>query len=465
MHITDKHEEIVNKLSKQIVYFYDNNIPFRIYRGGTNSTRIISFEKDKLLDIRKLNKVISVNIKNKTAIVEPNVPMDKLVRETLKYGLVPQVVMEFPGITVAGGIQGGAGESSSFKYGIFNSIANWYELILADGSIIKASNDVNSDLFWSCAGSYGTLGVMTAIEINLILAKKYVQLEYIPVCGYADAIKLISDEIKKVPDYIDGILFSKDNGVVMIGKMTNSLDYPKQTFRKATDDWFFSHVEKMQNRNIEIIPIVDYLFRYDRGGFWTGKLCFEMFNTPFNKSTRWLLNPLMKVRKMYSALQASGVSQQWIIQDVCMPIEKSVEFLQYIEDKFSIFPLWLCPLKPDKKSVFIPTNLQTKMVMNVGVWGRFDGDYGELVKANRDFEKKIYDLNGKKVLYAQAFYNEDIFWQIYGGKQEYDKIRAKYKATYLPTIYDKVIVSEKHKVSSKRGVLFALLGLDGIKIK
>jgi len=465
MYISDKHERLVEKLSKQVRYFFDNSIPFRIYKGGTNSTRVISFERDKLLDIRKLNKIISVDIKKQTAIVEPNVPMDLLLKETLKEGLIPQVVMEFPGITVAGGIQGGAGESSSFKYGIFNSIANWYEIILADGSVTKASKDENPDLFWGCAGSYGTLGVISAIEINLIPSRKYVELEYIPVNSYEQSVSLISDEIIKQPNYIDGILFSKTRGVVMVGNLTDELKYTKKTFSRATDNWFYLFSETIQKRKTITIPLVDYLFRYDRGGFWTGTFCFEMFNVPFNKFTRLILNRLMKVRRMYSALQASGYSQQWIVQDICVPIENSIDLLDYIADELAIFPLWLCPLKPDDKSVFIPTNLKTNMVMNVGVWGRFKGDYREFVKANRKFEDKIFELKGKKVLYAQAFYDENKFWKIYGGRVKYDNIRLKYKASHLPTIYEKVFVYKEHKISGKRGVLSALLGLDGIRIK
>ena len=56
-----------------------------------------------------------------TALVEPNVPMDTLVRETLRYGLLPPVVPEFPGITAGGGFAGTAAESGSFKYGFLES--------------------------------------------------------------------------------------------------------------------------------------------------------------------------------------------------------------------------------------------------------------------------------------------------------------------------------------------------------
>lgn len=96
-----------------------------------------------------------------TALVEPNAPMDALVRETLRYGLLPPVVPEFPGITVRGGFTGTAAESSSFKYGFLENTVNWIEIILPDGSVTTASRDLKCDLFHGAAGTFGTLGVTT----------------------------------------------------------------------------------------------------------------------------------------------------------------------------------------------------------------------------------------------------------------------------------------------------------------
>lgn len=66
-----------------------------------------------------------------TALVELNVPMDRLVAATIKHGLVPSVVMESPGITVGGGFAGTSGE------------------------IVTASETERSDLFHGAAGSFG----------------------------------------------------------------------------------------------------------------------------------------------------------------------------------------------------------------------------------------------------------------------------------------------------------------------
>ncbi len=84
-----------------------------------------------MIDVSNFNNVLEIDIDRKVAIVEPNVAMDALVEATVEEGLLPPVVTEFPGITVGGAIQGGAGESSSFRYGFFSQTVNWVDYILA----------------------------------------------------------------------------------------------------------------------------------------------------------------------------------------------------------------------------------------------------------------------------------------------------------------------------------------------
>lgn len=107
-----------------------------------------------MVDTSRLNHVISVNKESKTCLVEPNVPMDHLVDACMPYGLVPPVVMEFPGITVGGAFAGTAGESSGFRYGFFDSTVNWVEIVQADGEVVTASSHERADLFYGAAGTH-----------------------------------------------------------------------------------------------------------------------------------------------------------------------------------------------------------------------------------------------------------------------------------------------------------------------
>jgi delta24-sterol reductase len=426
-----------------------------------------------MVDTSALSNVIKVDTQTKTALVEPNVPMDALVEATLQHGLMPPVIMEFPGITVGGGFAGTAGESSSFRYGFFDRTINWIEMALGDGEIVKASKTENSDLFYGAASSFGTLGVATLLQMQLIEAKDYVALTYHPVSSISEAQREVEKAtIDTSVDYLDGIMFAQDRGVICVGRLTNDVEagIKIQGFSKATDPWFYIHVERLLRKRTapitEAIPIVDYLFRYDRGGFWVARLAYKYFITPFNRITRWILDYCMHTRVLYHALHQSGLSSQYIIQDVAIPYTQASTFMTYLETTFKHYPIWLCPLKQSGKTASThslqieKTNRKMpEMMLNFGVWGPGPTRGDEFIAWNRAFEQKVHELGGQKWLYAHTYYSEEEFDEIYNRK-EYDVLRGKYKATYLPTVYDKV------RVDIEKGPLFhgvwPLAGLYGV---
>jgi Delta24-sterol reductase len=77
-------------------------------------------------------------------------------------------------------------------------------------------------------------------------------------------------------------------------------------------------------------------------------------------------------------------------------------------------------------------------MINFGVWGPGSKDQLEFLIHNRMLEQKV-GHGGRKWLYAHAYYTEDEFWRIY-NRAEYDALRAKYSASYLPSVFDKVKV-------------------------
>ena len=208
----------------------------------------------------------------------------------------------------------------------------------------------------------------------------------------------------------------------------------------------------------EYIPIVDYLFRYDRGGFWVARYAYRYFITPFNRITRWILDYYMHTRVMYHALHQSGLSSQYIIQDVAIPYPKAVEFMDYLDTSFKHYPIWLCPLKQSGQNTSSThglklqaskTNIKTpEMMLNFGVWGPGPTHRSDFISWNRSFERKVHSLGGQKWLYAHTYYTEEEFNEIY-NREEYDKLREKYHATYLPTVYDKVRVDIEKEERAK----------------
>jgi Delta24-sterol reductase len=461
----DAHNLAVAAIAGRVKEFYRRQKPFRIYHGSTNSTRQSQYRHDNIIDTSKLNKVITVDRENKVVRVEPNVPMDDLVAATLPSRLVPPVVMEFPGITAGGGFSGTSGESSSFRYSFFDRTINWVEMVLPNGEIVVASATDKADLFRGAAASFGTLGIVTLLEIRLIDACQYVVLTYTQASSIPQAVRAFETATQEQSnDYMDGIVLAKDRIVICTGRLTDQLepDCVVQRFTRPKDPWFFLHVKKMKSLSMgpvtEMVPLVDYLFRYDRGGFWVGMYSFRYFITPFNRVSRYVLDHFMHTRIMYHALHQSGLSNKYIIQDVAVPYHAADEFTNWLHDNIGIYPLWLCPLRQrgldsDSAQGLLAQNVATNVpdyLLNFGVWGPGPSTRQDFVAINRKLERKVEELQGRKWLYAHTYYTEEEFWRCY-DRHEYDALRAKYHASYLPSIYDKVKVdfpadeAQKHK--------------------
>ncbi|EGC43910.1 FAD binding domain-containing protein [Histoplasma capsulatum var. duboisii H88] len=479
----------------QVRRFHANRTPFRIYHGATNSTRALAFQRDRLVDTSALNRVLSVDERARTALVEPNVPMDALVAATLRHGLVPPVVMEFPGITVGGGFAGMGGESSSFRYGMFHEAVRWVEVVVGDGRVVGASasgaadgDGMAEDLFHGLAGSMGSLGITTLLELRLIEARAFVEVSYRPVSGVHEAVETVRSQAARSlgeVDYVDAILFSAEMGVVVSGRLTDAITAPDgriQRFSRARDPWFYTHAQERVSQSspsdpavpiIETVPLTDYLFRYDRGAFWTGYYAFKYFRVPFTALTRWLLDSFLHTRVMYHALHRSGFAQKYIIQDLALPHGAAAEeFLDFVQRESGVgdrvggcFPLWLCPLRlrrrgrgatnfgsmhprcvhsqashpPPPSSLSDEAPQPDDMLLNVGLWCPGPPTADAFVNVNRAIEQKVSALRGTKWLYAHTYYTEEEFWDIY-DRQWYEGLREKYGASYLPDVYERVRV-------------------------
>ena len=75
--------------------------------------------------------------------------------------------------------------------------------------------------------------------------------------------------------------------------------------------------------------------------------------------------------------------------------------------------------------------------LNVGIWAIGPTHAEDHVKANRQLERKVQELGGRKWLYAQTYYSEGQFWDIY-DRDAYETLRNEYHATHLPSVFDKV---------------------------
>ncbi|MDD5068268.1 MAG: FAD-binding protein [Candidatus Pacebacteria bacterium] len=455
------HDHIVQTITEQIRNWQkgDQKKKLRFKHGSTNTTRSQQ-QNFEYIDTTSLNHVLEINTEEKWALVEPNVPMDFLVEETLKYGLVPAVVMEFPGITVGGGVQGAALESSSFKFGQFNDTCVEYELITGDGRVIKASENQNSDLFYGISSSYGTLAIVTLVKLRLIVAKPYVKLSYRFFNDEKSTVDCLREESKReTNDYLEGIIFSPKSAVVIKGIFSETAEGDIKTFNHQTDPWFYRHVKKILENGKEYsdyVPIKEYLFRYNRGAFWMGEYALAIFHIPSTALNRIIFDRFLNTRKLYERLHVANVSQNYLIQDFYYPFDKAMEYLDFNSREMEIYPVWLCPIKATGTAQKLSPHYSTKdtHLLNIGIYGQSKKFLKRgVVERNRQVEIFAEKNNARKMFYAQSYYPKDEFWKIYDYSWYLD-LRKKYGAlNVFPEIWEKIFVSELYKPKVVTGLL------------
>jgi len=442
----DEHSSSVEAVREQVRRFAAARTTARIYHKTTNSTRAQEFRRDAMIDTGGLDRVLHVDRERRVAVVEPNVPMDALVDATLPLGLVPPVVPEFPGITVGGAVQGGAGESSSFRHGLFHDTCLEYEIVLGDGTLVTASREENGDVFWGMACAYGSLGVLTRVTVGLVDAAPYVRLRYERVGAYAEAVDRLRAAVKAGVGFVDAVVLGPSRGVVVSGDLAHSAAGLRvATFTGRRDPWFHRHAERIGADREELVPLRDYLFRYDRGAFWMGRDALRYVHLPDSAAVRAALDPLLRARRLYALLHATNISQDFFVQDLSMPAGSTVEMLALLGRHVGVSPLWLCPLRPAGEDRLAPSALDADLVVNIGAWGAFRRPPAEFVRVNRLIEREVARLGGRKVLYAHAYSTPEELWRIY-DRQWYAGLRLRCRADpVFPDLYEKVAVRDAYR--------------------
>lgn len=176
-----------------------------------------------------------------------------------------------------------------------------------------------------------------------------------------------------------------------------------------------------------------------------------------NTITRILLDPWLTTRAVYKTMHSAdgpGGPGANIVQDLLVPFDDANEFIQYVQEKLGIWPIWVCSVKrlgseghvvcwPYWKHNFaaaICTEANTRPIT----------ESTTTEHTNRRMEEKSRELRGMKVLYAEAFCTEDDVWSLY-DRREYERLRKKWKAETLPSVWGKVMRKERKRTPVEEG--------------
>lgn len=436
------------------------------FKGNSNTTRSKNYKKMiSRLDLQSFDQILDIDLNGQTVTVESRVTMDQLVKETLKHNLIPKVVPEFKGITVGGAILGAAAESSSYKWGIFSDSAIQYEILQGDGSVIEISENKQPELFQAFAGSYGSLGLLLSTTIQLQPCNPYVNIHCRRFHLIDQALAFLFEIMNhKQADFLDGIAISDHEIYIIEACFTKSASYPIFDTSSCFSGWFFQKIRECSSLSMSTY---EYLFRLDKGAFWMGsflqypsflyhylngksgsmqtpsplKKLYPIKEPPFWK--RVLLSPWVNSQVLWGLLhkRSCWLNQCFMIQDFMLPQVNATSFILELLKKHPLFPIWICPIKGSiKKELFNPHFLkdnQSDYFINFGLYGQTQYSVSQ---ETQSIEEMTFKLNGRKVLYATSFFDENQFWNLY-SKELYLKLR---KETHSIGVFQEITTKVLH---------------------
>ncbi len=390
------------------------------------------------LDTSGLTGVISVDPEQRTADVEGMCTYEDLVAATLPYGLSPLVVPQLKTITLGGAVTGLGIESASFRNGLPHESVLEMDILTGTGEVVRASVDENPDLFRSFPNSYGTLGYSVRLKIELEPVKPFVALRHLRFDSL-DALIETMDRIVHTGgldgervDYLDAVVFSAEESYLCLGAQT-ATPGPVSDYTGA--HIYYRSIQHATGEKHDRLTIHDYLWRWDTDWFW----CSRAFGAQNPRIRRWWPR---RFRRSSFYWKLIGYDQRFdiadriekrngrpprerVVQDVEVPIERTVEFLTWFLETVPIEPIWLCPLRlrDDRSWPLYPIRPHQTYV-NVGFWSSVPIG-PEPGYTNKMIERKVSDLDGHKSLYSDAFYAADEFAALYGG-ETYATVKKAY---------------------------------------
>jgi FAD/FMN-containing dehydrogenase len=191
----------------------DANLEIAVRGGGHNVAGRAAIDGGLMIDLAPM-KGILVYPPARIAHAQGGVLWKELNRETQLHGLA--TTGGVVGSTGVAGLTLGGGLGWLMpKYGLALDNLRSAELVMADGSVRRASETDDPDLFWAIRGGGGNFGIATSFEFNLHQVGPMITggLVAHPFPRARDVLKFYREVCAKAPDelmLVAGLLFAPD---------------------------------------------------------------------------------------------------------------------------------------------------------------------------------------------------------------------------------------------------------------
>jgi FAD/FMN-containing dehydrogenase len=258
-----------------VVFGGQEDLGIAVQSGGHG---IVQPADGRLLIVTNGMKEIRVNPAAQTAWIAAGAKWGEVLARTQPAGLAP-LLGSSPDVGVVGYTLGGGFGWLGRKYGLATDSVHYFELVTADGRLLRASETENSDLFWGLRGGGGGLGIITGMEIQLYpVTTVYGGNLFYPIEAAREVFRRYRDWIVTAPDELTssvaitnfpplpmGPEFLRGKSVVMVrGCYCGPIDQGEallQSWRDwrapMIDDWKrmpFSDVATISNDPVDPLP-------------------------------------------------------------------------------------------------------------------------------------------------------------------------------------------------------------------
>lgn len=446
-----KHGNKVKYVQEQVKRWKENGCKTKMCTarpGWANVSFRQGLYKKQMQNIEiNLIDILEIDDTKRTLRVEPLATMGQITAFLNPLGWTLPVLPELDDLTVGGLIMGVGIETSSHNFGLFQHCCVAFELVLADGSVVTCSKEENPYLFYAVPWSYGTLGLLVSATIQIIPAKKYLKMEYIPVKTKAELVKRFAIESNKGKEnmFVEGLMYSENTTVIMLGNMTDHAESGKiNPIGYFWKPWFFKHVEKFLESGpaTEYIPLRHYYHRHSRSIFWELQDIIPFGNNPiFRYLFGWTVPPKISLLKLTQGEATIKLYEKYhIIQDMLVPMKDLGDALKVFHNEIDMYPLWLCPFKLfNLPGMVHPRGTSDEMYVDIGAYGAPKAKNYEAKATTRNLEAYVNKVNGFQMLYADTYMTREEFHKMFDHTL-YNKMRDELPLCKqaFPEVYDKI---------------------------
>eukprot|EP00929_Paragymnodinium_shiwhaense_P054783 TRINITY_DN27457_c0_g1_i2.p1 TRINITY_DN27457_c0_g1~~TRINITY_DN27457_c0_g1_i2.p1 ORF type:complete len:562 (-),score=104.65 TRINITY_DN27457_c0_g1_i2:1003-2688(-) len=430
-------------------------------------------ERSDCIFVGDMLNVLNLDAEKLEVTLEPLVEKGAITRFLVSQGYMLATTLEIEEATVGGLAMAVGMTTASHKYGLLQETVVEYEVVLGDGTLVKARRDNEySDLWHALPWSHGSLGILVGLTMKVIPVKPYVRVQYDVHRSMAEYCNYVRELAHSEADFVEQTIFTRQEAVTMKCDFVDQVgkDGPLNHVLTWWKPFFYTHVRAFLERcraqgkqsavAVDYIPTLQYIFRHGPSIFWTmrDQLPEGLSNHPVIRFLfGWMYPPKVTFLKIPCTPKIKHEMMFGrVYQDIVLPIRTLEEQIKKAADLFEIWPILVYPSRiydhgagkrgifpqPDEKDMVVLNGKRQNYAMynDLGVYGTPKGALTSKyhhVHAMREMEDYTRSVKGAPFLYADTFMDRDEFSAMFNLGM-YDLVRKKYGAEgNFPHLFDK----------------------------